>query len=467
MAEEFVLDWKVDQPAIQAGHSESLYTLVTIRPNIAKLGALLESAVESTLPAHLIVVVDVSGLMQDLIQADPNARIVGRGSSEGKDVTIVETDVPSRLQVAERVVQRLADRLTQGDRMSLVAFDHQAHPLARSAIGSELQQAVRQLADTGGGGTSMGRGFQAVLKCLPVRDDGRTTCKIIVLTDGEDQEPDFALEQARVLAAERHVPIHAFGTGPCRVDFLTEVCKTTMGGEFRHIQDDREAEQYFDDVLTRQKNILATNVRLTLWLSPDIFVQELYRTKPEILYAGKIQPGADNTIAVPIEYMEKGKAYEFLFNCTVPARDAGRFRLAKAVLTYDIPALHVLQQKCEANVVVEFTTDAERALVRVGDVRRVIAQAEVQRQVLFLQGKIDALKSGHGTDKDKTVAGRLLDVLIKKHQEFNDQANANLYSKMRDEFLSSGIISQDMLNRSLAASSKVEETVAVQEIDDF
>ncbi|HET6879545.1 MAG TPA: VWA domain-containing protein, partial [Pirellulales bacterium] len=173
MAEEFVLDWKVDQPAIQAGHSESLYTLVTIRPNIAKLGDLLESAGDSAaLPAHLIVVVDVSGSMHELIQADPDARVVGHGSSEGKDVAYVESDVPSRLQVAERVVQRLVSRLTPLDRMSIVAFDHQAYPLARCATAGELQQALRQFADTGGGGTSMGRGFQAVLGCLPARDDG-------------------------------------------------------------------------------------------------------------------------------------------------------------------------------------------------------------------------------------------------------------------------------------------------------
>ena len=90
MPEEFLLDCKLDQPSILAGQSADLYSLVTIRPNIPKLGALLESTGDSTIPAHLIVVVDVSGSMQTLIEDDPHARVVNRGQAEGLDVTYVE-----------------------------------------------------------------------------------------------------------------------------------------------------------------------------------------------------------------------------------------------------------------------------------------------------------------------------------------------------------------------------------------
>ena len=115
----------------------------------------------------------------------------------------------------------------------------------------------------------------------------------------------------------------------------------------------------------------------------------------------------------------------------------------------------------------EFTTDSERALIRVGDVRKVIGQAEVQRQLLFLQQKRDALADGRATEKDRTIVARLLDELIRRFDEHGDQASVNMYSTMKREFLEKGLISQEMINRSLAASSKVEGTVAVQEIDDF
>src|SRR4051812_7134134 len=122
MAEEFILDWKVDQPAVMAGRREELYALVTIRPNIAKLGALLENRGEETLPAHLIVVVDVSGSMKLLIRDDPHARIIGSGTAEGASVSYVQSEVPSRLTVAQRAVQDLASKMGSADKMTLVAF---------------------------------------------------------------------------------------------------------------------------------------------------------------------------------------------------------------------------------------------------------------------------------------------------------------------------------------------------------
>lgn len=467
MAEEFLLDWKTDQPAVLAGKREEVYALVTIRPNIGKIGALLENA-KAPLPAHLIVVVDVSGSMKLLIRDDPHARILGATSSEGRDASIVETSVPSRLEVAVNTVERLTRRMGSQDRMTLVAFDHKGYVLAvAEPAGAKLTAAIRSLADTGGGGTSMGQGFSHAATALRGASDGGATRKLIVLTDGEDQEPEFAISQAQTLGSEFRIPIHAFGTGESNGPFLTEICKTTLGGAFRDIQNESEAERDFDEVLESQKNILATNVKLSLWMSPEILVQELYRTRPEILYVGKMTPDANNVLDVNMEYIEKGKTYEFLFRCEIPGRAAGRFRMAKATLRYDIPALGEVDQTADANIVVEFTDDAQRAQVRVGEVRRTIAQAEVQRQVLFLQEKRDAIEQGRASEKDKLVVSRLLDNLIAKFAEFNDHANKNAYEAMREEYRRNGTISQQTLNQSLAASSKVAETVTVQEIDDF
>lgn len=468
MTEEFILECKLDQPAVLTGHSTDLYSLVTVRPNLSKLGALLESAGEATLPAHFIVIVDVSGSMATLIEDDPHSKVIGHGKLDGSNVSFVESTTPSRQMVAIRVVQRLMERMAPTDRMTLTAFDHAAYSLATELPpGPELRAAIQRLADTGGGGTSMGRAFEIVGSILARRRETSYTQRVVVLTDGEDQEADLAISGAQALAAEHHVPIFAFGTGSSRGDFLMQICKMTLGGAFRDIANEREAEDCFNEFLTSQKNILATNVALQLWLSPEIFVRELYRTKPEILYVGDMQPDSQNTVQIPIEYMEKNKAYEFLFRCNVPPRETGRFRLAKACLLYDIPTLGLAGQRAEANIAVEFTTDSDKALVRVGDVRKVIGQAEVQRQLLFLQQKRDALAEGRATEKDRTIVARLLDELIRRFDEHGDQASVNMYRNMKDEFLSKGLISQEMINRSLAASSKVEGTVAVQEIDDF
>jgi Ca-activated chloride channel family protein len=455
MAEEFLLDCRVDQPAVLAGQGSDVYVLTTINPNPARLGSLHEVGPEQSLPAHLIVLVDVSGSMQEIIRDDPHARVIGHDTSEGQPVSIVQTSVPSRLAVAQGVVKRLIDRMKPTDRLTLVAFDHQAYPLLAATSAADklaMYRAAGGLSEAGGGGTSLGRGFQAVLKSLSgLKEDG--TRRLVLLTDGKDQEPDLALEQAHAIAMQNHIPIHAFGTGECRADFLKQVAQAS--GAFDYIFREEEAEQCFDRVFRSQQNILATKVTLSLWLSPEIYVQELYRTRPEILYVGAMKPDANNVLTVPIEYLERGKDYQFLFQCKLPGRKAlGGFRLARATLTYDVPSLGLTDQKTEANIVVEYTDDRSRAQVRVGDVRRVIAQAEVQRQVLFLQEKIDAIEKGAASTEDRAIVARLLDTLIKKYTEFNDQAQVNQYRTMLAEYQRKGTISQDMLNRSLASSSR-------------
>ena len=468
MSEEFLLECKLDQPAVLSGRSADVYSLVTIKPNAAKLGALLETSGGASLPAHLIVIVDVSGSMNTLIEPDPHARIVGSAMVEGQAMTEVVASVSSRRMVAVNVVRRMVERMEPSDRLTLVAFDQDAYPLAKGLPrGRELDDAVRQLVDVGGGGTCLGLAFNAVKKSLATVAGRSETRRIVLLTDGEDNDEDAALREATQLGAEFRLPIFAFGTGDSRADFLMRVSGTTLGGSFDNLRNEREAEDCFDKFVTGQKNILATNVSLQLWLSPEIFVRELYRTKPEVLFVGDMQPDTGNTVSIPLEYMERGKVYEVLFRSTVPARDRGRFRLAKATLTFDVPALGVTGGQVEANIAIESTADEARTLMRTGDVRRVITQAETQRQLLFLQEKRDLLERGQATAKDKNVVAKLLDALVKKFEEQGDQANHNIYRQMRDDYVRQGTITQEMMNRSLAASSKVEGAIAVQEVDDF
>jgi hypothetical protein len=467
MAEPFFfLRWKLDQPFVLPERSEDVWALVTVEPNPAALVA----APPPTLPSHLLVLVDVSGSMDFLIRPDVGAQVVGPVMTEGVASTGVFSAVPSRREVACAVIGQLVDRMGAEDLLSLVAFDDQAHVLASavpSAAHEKLHEAVRRLAEVGGGGTALGRGLAAIRQnLLTTFEDPPRTRKLIVLTDGEDQEPGLALAEAQYAGRDNGIPLVAFGTGECKVAFLTELARMTLGGSFNHIRDETEAEQLFHQVVTGQKNVQATNVGLKLWLSPEVYVRDLYRTRPEILFVGDPSPDAGNVVELRPEQMECGQAYEFLFRCTVPPRPAGqRFRIAKVTLTYDLPALDHAGDTADANVVVEYTADEQRARERSGDVRRVLARAEVQRQVLALQEKIDALQRGTATDRDRELAARLLRALVARFDELGDQAQANTYRSMQLEFLTHGTISQDMLNRSLAASSRAEEIVVAQDLD--
>lgn len=465
MAEPFFLRWKLDRPCIEAGKSEDVHVLLTIEPN----AAMLRNANARHVPIHLLLLVDVSGSMDILVRPDPQARTLGAKVTEGIASQAVVSDVPSRRETACSVVRKMIERLQPDDWITLVAFDDQPHVLAHSTPAANralFAAAVERLRKVGGGGTALGHGLQAVRDVLATVNDAPRLRKLVLLTDGEASDPDRALSEAQSLGKAFNVPIVAFGTGECKVSFLTNVAKTTLAGGFNHIRSEGDAEQLFFQVLTGQQNVQAANVALKLWLSPEIQVRELFRTRPEILFVGDLQPDANQLVTLRLEQMERGKAYEFLFRCTLPPRAAHqRFRVAKATLEFQMTSAPNALQHLESNIVVEYSNDPARLGERSGDVKRVLARAEVQRQVLFLQHKIDLLATDQASDRDRAIVAKLLESLIAKFMDFGDQAMVNQYRAMRDEFQKRGTISQEMLNRSLAASSRAEELIVAQDID--
>src|SRR5437899_3729475 len=121
MADAFHLRWKLDQPFLRAGRSEEIQALVTIQPNTAVF-----AGASGTLPAHLFVVVDVSGSMDYLMRHDPAATTVGQQQTEGRSAATVVSSVPSRREVSVVVVRRLIESLGADDRVTLIAFDNAA-----------------------------------------------------------------------------------------------------------------------------------------------------------------------------------------------------------------------------------------------------------------------------------------------------------------------------------------------------
>src|SRR5436305_227576 len=102
--------------------------------------------------------------------------------------------------------------------------------------------------------------------------------------------------KAKEVGLAFRLPIVAFGTGECKVAFLTELAKTSLAGAFNHIRDENAARQLFGQAVQSQKNIQATNAQLQLWLSPELQVRELYRTRPEILFLGDLTPDPQNLV---------------------------------------------------------------------------------------------------------------------------------------------------------------------------
>src|SRR5262245_18234539 len=126
MTNAFSLRWKLDQPFVHISRAEEVHALVTIEPNTALLA---NPATATARPAHLFVLVDVSGSMDYLMRHDPKATSLGEQLTEGKTSVSVQSEVPSRREVACLVVKRLAESLAPNDLLTVIAFDNQPHQL--------------------------------------------------------------------------------------------------------------------------------------------------------------------------------------------------------------------------------------------------------------------------------------------------------------------------------------------------
>src|ERR1043165_355250 len=248
MSDAFTMRWKVDRPYLEQDTSSDVYTLLTIEPNAAVIG----NTPLPSLPTHLILLVDVSGSMDVLVRRDPHARKVGEGSAEGKTAERVESEVPSRREMAVDVVQRMIERLHGDDLLTLIAFDDEVRVLAKAIHPDDLNAigaAIEALASAGGGGTAMGAAFATVRSVLETTQDAPRTRKLVLLTDGEDSRPADTLAAAKSVGGDFHMPIVAFGTGECKVAFLTDLAKTSLAGAFNHIRDEKFAQQLFGQAI--------------------------------------------------------------------------------------------------------------------------------------------------------------------------------------------------------------------------
>ena len=152
MSEEFLLECRVDQPAVLAGQGSDVYVMTTINPNPARLGSLHEvgpGAVAAGAPHRAGATCPGRCRRSSATIRTPDDRPRHR---RGAAVAVVETNVPSRLAVAQGVVRRLIDRMKPADRLTLVAFDHQAYPLLAGASAADklpMYRAAASLARDG------------------------------------------------------------------------------------------------------------------------------------------------------------------------------------------------------------------------------------------------------------------------------------------------------------------------------
>lgn len=191
------------------------------------------------------------------------------------------------LDTVKQAALRLIDRLSPGDRLTIVAFDHRAQVLLPGQVidNPRMVRAVIARLESGGG-TAMDEGLRLGLEEVAKGRSGRVS-QVLLLTDGENEhgDNDRAKDLAK-MAADYGVAIHTLGFGDHWNQDVLERLADIAGGRMAYIERSEDAIGVFGALLDRMQGICYTQAVLELELRSGLRLADLKpiaQVSPEVV----------------------------------------------------------------------------------------------------------------------------------------------------------------------------------------
>jgi Ca-activated chloride channel homolog len=323
------------------------------------------------------------------------------------------------LDTVKQAAQRIVDRLSPGDRLTIVAFDHKAKVLVPNQVidnPASVKLQINQL--KAAGGTAIDEGLRLGIEEL-AKGKKETVSQAFLLTDGENEhgDNDRCLKLAK-LATGYSLTLNALGFSDSWNQDVLEKIADAGGGTLSYIQHPDQAVAEFDRLFSRMQSVGLTNAHLLLTLAPNVRLAEM---KP-------IAQVAPDTIELTVQ-QEAGKYLVRLGDLMV---DAPRVVLANLYITKLLTGEQPIAQ-----VQVRYDDPAYGKEGLLSEILAVTANvltpyqpainAEVQQHILALakyrQTQIAETKLQQG---DRSGAATMLQTAAKTALQMGDQGAATV-----------------------------------------
>jgi Ca-activated chloride channel family protein len=263
-----------------------------------------------------------------------------------------------KLHNMKEAVKLVLDQMQPQDYVALTIFDDNAKVVTASqpvANKAQLKSLVDQIRDQGG--TEMSRGMQLGLAEVQKALAPTRVSRILLLTDGQTYGDEDRCKQLAADAGRLGVPITALGLGDDWNSQLLDAIAQASGGESDQVDAPTKVQQVFQKALQSMKGTVVNNALLILRLVGGITPRQVWRVIPLI---AQLSPKSlsDRDVQVPLGDLEKDTGQAVLVELMLPARPAGRYRIAQAEVSYDVPAARIVGEKVRSDVLLAFTDDA-------------------------------------------------------------------------------------------------------------
>ncbi|MGB3293046.1 MAG: VWA domain-containing protein [Phormidesmis sp.] len=339
------------------------------------------------------------------------------------------------LKTVKQAAHRIIDRLTERDRISIVAFDHKAEVLVKNQPATDLEDIKRRIDGLrAGGGTSIDDGLKAGIGELASGKEDRIS-QLLLLTDGENEHGDNAraLKLADV-ATGYNLTVNTLGFGDHWNQDVLEQIADAGGGSLNYIEHAEEAIVIFGRLFKRIQSVGLTNAYLNLELADGTRLADLKpvaQVAPETVELSAVQEG--NQAIVRIGDLMKDQARVILLNLYVPQLTASTATIARLQVTYDDPAVGLSGQTTETFAIQIEAQDAYVPKVDAGVQQNILALAKY-RQTQIAE---DKLKSG-----DRQGAVTMLQSAANTAIQMGDKNAATVLQENATQLQSGGELSE-------------------------
>ena len=265
-------------------------------------------------------------------------------------------DDDNKIGQLREAVKHAIDLLQPSDIVSIVAFDANPKTLCASQTAHDKNRLKREVDRlNASGGTQMAVAMRAGLNEVR-RNLGRDrVSRLVILTDGQTEGEPECLREADN-AAREGVSVIALGLGTDWNENLLMDVAQRAGGAADYIAHPQKIADHFQQQVQAGQGAIVQNTLLMLRLMQGIQPRKVWRVAPLINDLG-VHPLSDRDVQVPLGEVVKDQPQGVLVELLLPPRSDGRYRIAQADVSYDIPISGIVGEHARADVVIGYTSN--------------------------------------------------------------------------------------------------------------
>ncbi len=310
----------------------------------------------------------------------------------------------------KEAVELALGKLAPDDWVSVTTFSDSAEVIAKNgpvADQSTVLSKIRRI--RAGGGTQMSQGMSLGLREVYGQFSEDRVNQLLLLTDGQTYGDEAQCLKLAREAGEHKIPIQALGLGDDWNEDLLDEIGQRSGGDSDLVESADEIVPLFTQTVERSQKAVVRNAQMILRLVAGVVPRQVFQVTPLISNLG-YQPIGEHDVQVQLGELDAEQGKSLLVELLLPQRRPGRYRVAQAEITYDLPLQNVTGASARGDIVVTYTTDpqeSQRYNARIMNLAERVTAFKLQTRALDQARMGDIVGA---TRKLRAAATRLLEL---------------------------------------------------------